>query len=213
MTFLPLDDRNVVGVEGPKPQLGPLCAHPFCNRPWEEKHHLWRRSFLAGAFDWVRLPDGQVVCNVVGLCLIHHGMITVNDARITYVPQTGLLMWHSPGAEGRLDGQGDWHDVSSKGHDYSSHDSSICPTCHQRVKPKIENKPEERKPRGSWSITVPKDVREDGADVLDSLLENARISLDLAGISYGPERKVRYYVLAASLGLFVQHFEELMSDG
>jgi hypothetical protein len=60
---------------------------------------------------------------------------------------------------------------------------------------------------------VPKDERENGADVLDTLLEEARKSMAQAGLAYGDEDNARYFVLSAVLGLFVQHAREVMADG
>ena len=57
---------------------------------------------------------------------------------------------------------------------------------------------------------MPNDAREVGADVLDTLLESARLILDDHGISYGEDRGVRYFVLSTSLGLFVAHAEDVL---
>jgi len=85
MTHLPLEDRNVVGTAGPRYEPKNVCAHPFCNETTGlEKHHLWRRSFLGGGFNWVVLPDGKHVGNVVKLCLKHHQEITENKKSIVW---------------------------------------------------------------------------------------------------------------------------------
>lgn len=106
MTRLPLDDRNVVGHPGPR-YLPPMrCARPFCDvraeqgAPGLELHHIWRRSFLGGGFNWAKLPDGKVVGNVVYLCREHHREITENQASIQwntleFVWDTGASVRHA----------------------------------------------------------------------------------------------------------------------
>ena len=68
------------------------------------------------------------------------------------------------------------------------------------------------RPRRTWSITVPKDQREDGADILDGLLEASREQMATLGLPYGEQNSVRYFVLSAALALFVQHADQLMGD-
>lgn len=53
---------------------GRACAVPDCTKTATDGHHLWRRSFLIGAYDWVVIEElgGLVVANKVGLCHDHH---------------------------------------------------------------------------------------------------------------------------------------------
>jgi hypothetical protein len=84
-------------------------------------------------------------------------------------------------------------------------DPNICPSCKRPLPHAKLDKPHEAKrPRRTWSITVPVDERENGADVLDELLEASRDVMARAGLPYGEESSVRYFVLTAALGLFVQ---------
>ena len=73
-----------------------------------------------------------------------------------------------------------------------------CPTC-ERALPKPHTDAETRVRRG-WTIAVPVDERENGADVLDSLLDECR---KLFG--HDTNRKVRYYTVAQALALVVQN--------
>jgi hypothetical protein len=92
-------------------------------------------------------------------------------------------------------------------------EQEICPKCGRKMpKPKIENPEEPKKLRATWAIAVPLEERENGADVLDELLEGARDKLDNVGISYSDSSKAKFHVLAASLGLFVQHFDSITGD-
>ena len=71
---------------------------------------------------------------------------------------------------------------------------------------------EERRARRTWSVTVPKDEREDGAQTLDVLLDAARHEMAKAGLPYGENEAVKFFVLSAALGLFVSHAEEVLGQ-
>jgi len=94
-----------------------------------------------------------------------------------------------------------------------THDPMVCPSCKRPLpQAKVNRPPEPKRPRRTWSVTVPKDEREDGAELLDGLLEQSREAMGRLGLPYGEENSVKYFVLAASLGLFVLHADELMGD-
>lgn len=219
MSLLPHPNRNVKGLAGdewPQIPVGPLCCAPGCSKFADHPHHLWRRSALGGPFPWVRLWDGRTVQNVVGICWRHHNRITDDLDRITLEEDGSFvyrderntvlgpvkpqpMMLNVGGAVSVLEPPGT---------------PGVCPTCNTRLKAPQDDTGE-REPsrnRSSWTVTVPKDEREDGAEALDILLESARMVMDDRGLSYGPERKVRYYVLATALGLFVQHADFLVSE-
>lgn len=86
MTHLPLINRNVWGAPGPRYRPEYVCSHPFCNQRRDlELHHLWPRSFLRNQpRDWVKLPDGKVIGNLVWLCAPHHILISENKTRIFF---------------------------------------------------------------------------------------------------------------------------------
>lgn len=80
-----------------------------------------------------------------------------------------------------------------------------CPTCERSLpKPRMTDEPRERK---SWTIAVPVDERENGAEVLDTLLTECRT---LFGHDTNP--KVRYYTVAQALALVVQNSTQLAAD-
>jgi hypothetical protein len=74
-----------------------------------------------------------------------------------------------------------------------------CALCHRKLPIKKE-KPEKERKRTTWSIRVPKDHLEDGAEILDSLLEECR---DILGRDWN--EKTKYYTLVESLALLLQH--------
>lgn len=56
--------------------LPPVCQHPQCDVTHQlDRHHVVRRSELAGPRRWVAI-DGLVVPNVVHLCWQHHLDVT-----------------------------------------------------------------------------------------------------------------------------------------
>lgn len=199
------------GPEWPDYKVGPICAVQGCSRLTDHAHHIVRRSFMAGPYSWVRLgdSDGTIVGNLMPLCWQHHQQVTENRARVVWDESSHEFYWQGehestdllqpPKIETVREGQ-----VEQKA------TISSCPTCGQKVRPKFEHRHEEKRPRKTWTITVPNDAREVGADVLDTLLESARLILDERGISYGEDRGVRYFVLSTSLGLFVAHAEEVL---
>lgn len=212
MTKLPADTWTVVGVEGPPFKVGPYCNAPGCHRVAEHAHHIWRRSFLGGDYKWVEIDGEEVVANLTALCAKHHQLITENVAEIEW---DGKLFWwvnegertfplsqQPPSFEALLDGKQD--QPSSR---------LICSECGRPLpKPKIETPPEETKPRATWAVSVPVDERENGYQVLEELLEGCREKLDTHGLHYDHGHKVKYYPLATTLALFLQHADTILAD-
>lgn len=90
-------------------------------------------------------------------------------------------------------------------------DQRTCPTCKRAIpKPKVETPPEEKKPRKTWSVAVPITEQENGAEVLDELIEAARDELARAGLPYGDSASAKYYVLSTAMALFVTHAPEML---
>jgi len=225
LTKLPSEDWNVIGIDGPPYPLSRMCSHPTCLDYGSEHHHIWRRSFLGGTYSWVMLPDGTMIGNVLMLCNEHHRQVTENEVQIGW--EEDCFFWVADSQELMMLSFQPPHvrpEYENLHHDESTFETAgektepvldnECPVCRQPLpRPKIQSeKREQKRPRRSWTITVPKDRREDGADTLDTLLEEARLEMDRAGLGYGPERNVRYFVLATVLGLFVQHSRELLGD-
>lgn len=214
MTLLPLENRDVRGLEGPEfppYKVGPVCSAPGCSRFVDDAHHLWRRSALAGAFHWVELPDHVIVGNVVGLCRDHHDLVTANDAWIRWID--GKFFWcRANGREvAHLYPQPPIHGAPI----LDDHEqqivgpaaTAVCPGC-KRPLPKKDGKKEGARRRKTWVVTVPADAQEDGALVLDTLLEECR-----ALFSHGEETNLRYFTLVQALALVVQNGQTLVSDG
>ena len=80
-----------------------------------------------------------------------------------------------------------------------------CPTC-DRALPK-PHRDEEEKVRKGWTIAVPVAELENGAEVLDSLLEECR---HLFG--HDEHKKVKYYTLSQALALVVQNGHKMAAE-
>lgn len=217
MTKLPHDNRDVQPLKGeqyPDYRVNQTCAVPGCGGAAMELHHIWRRSYLAGPYSWVRLWDGTEVGNLVGLCHDHHADVTENRAHIEWRERDGCftysdlfmaavpLTWQPPHQHLNMLMPSEGSSPNEVGQTDSS---ERCPTCGRRPpKPKVETPPEQKKIRRTWALTVPVDEREDGADVLDGLIEAARQKIaDDGGPEYGDGRKQVYYVLTTALSAYL----------
>lgn len=240
MTRFPTETRQVEGVLDAtlgKLEVGAMCAAPGCSHTAEPGgHHLFSRALMGGAFDWVRLPGGYIVGNKVPLCMDHHHLITVNKRKIVY--DDAAFWWEddpnyaepvklkfqppliSPEPEltqeSYMNEDEARHNVTEPVVEEHHHEEpverAICPTCERPMpKPKIESDEEAPRLRKTWAVAVPADNQEDGADVLDELLEGIREKFESAGLSYGEGKKVKYFVLATALGLFLTNSDAILS--
>jgi len=183
VTLPPLPSTAVVGVVGKPYKVGGKCAVPGCESQVDHGHHIFRRSALAGAFFWVRLPDGQVVGNLTGLCWRHHEGITGKRWGHSHWIQwrNGEYLWGTIrlGVEvpnwdtdfipvGPLDPQPPAPDLLDAPQPTERSEPDRCPECGQQKRrsgsPAISTPGAPRR-RKSWIVKVPDD-HEDGADVL-----------------------------------------------
>lgn len=209
MTRLPHDNWRVEKADGPKYKVGPNCCVPGCSRYADHAHHLWRRSFTGGPTDWLKLWDGRVVQNLVPLCFEHHDDITVNRAVIRMDDEAGFV-WGRPSPVGFLDPQPRFLDELAVAHPEPAGQlvEEVCTSCGApKRRPRVQLPPGERRPRKSWTISVPVDERENGADVLDTLLEECAKLL-----GRHEHASWRYFTLVETLALVVQNGAKLMDE-
>lgn len=220
MTKVPFLQRHKVRPAEGDPYLAfpSVCSNPWCGNQAVDRHHLVRRSELGGAHDWVEY-DGVKIGNICGLCRACHGDVTDNRVWIRW-NELGYFEWDTQlgyinVANGSLAKKLDPHPPVGDTPDMSGGympppQPDVCPECKRPHRKKTAD--EQVRNRKSWTIHVPVDERENGADVLDTLLEEARKMMAEAGLAYGDEDKARYFVLTAALGLFVQHGQVVMGD-
>lgn len=207
MTKLPHESWNVVGVDGPDYEVNKLrCANPFCERFPDHAHHLWRRSFIIGDVAWVELGflDPPVtVQNKTGLCFACHDEVTQDVAAIEW--QDGQFVWVQEGwAATPLDpqpGRLGVVDVNLTLDPHGDHGSDeVCPTCKRSRRKRVALPPGEKRKRKSWTVKVPDDA-EDGADVLDTLVEEIADNWNMQYES----ATGRYHVLVPALYAVIQN--------
>jgi hypothetical protein len=211
MSLAPLIHPEIRGVEGKRAEQNRVCAAPGCVSMSQHGHHLWARSYLRGQpTEWVHLPSGLVVSNVIGLCVRHHNEVTGDvgghKAHIKLAPGNTFLwlemrdglfvnkgeLFPQPmraGGEENLESQ-----VTAAHAHVDLAEGERCGSCGYQ-KP-VKRPPGPKRARKTWGCIVPDDD-EDGADVLDTHVEQIAAYLGLSteeGI-----RSVRYHVVEKAL--------------
>ena len=220
MTLAPLVIPEIRGVAGKPAELSKWCVAPGCLSVAQQRHHLWPKSYLRGQpFEWVEV-GGKILANSVGLCVLHHGQVTGeiggHTAKIVYDVELELFEWHT---RGTADEYQPWTIV---GHLKNQklvepqpeaarvrREEGLCPTCgraHPRERTTTNGLPK-RKAK-TWSVLVPDDA-ENGADVLDTLVEDLAV---LMGLEVSSTRLLRYHVLAPTLIWVTMHKAEFVAD-
>lgn len=190
-----------------------------------EDHHLWRRSFGKDFREawWVELEDGTVVPNRVALCNATHREVTENRARIEYREEDGLFVYvetardlskittvlspqPGPPMQQTIDGREEpW-----QAHAHTNEEP--CSKCKgtgkvPKPEPKSEHEQAPPRPKTTWSVRVPKDEREDGYEVIDTLVEDSVEKLKEANLLKSVNRGANYYALVYVLAFFAQNFK------
>jgi hypothetical protein len=172
---------------------------------------MWPRSYLRGQpTEWVALPSGLIISNVIGLCVRHHNDVTgaigghkacirleLGDQMVWLHKSITTGGWVNEGpilpqptrANGNLESQ-----VHAKEAHVHLEEGERCESCGYQ-KP-VKRAPGPKRQRKTWAALVPDDS-EDGAEVLDTHVEQIAAYLGLStddGI-----RSVRYYVVEKAL--------------
>jgi hypothetical protein len=225
MTLLPIDDWSVKGVDGDTYKVGPYCAAPGCKKPVDHKHHLWRRSYLAGNFWWVKVPFQNAeafglttIRNVVGLCWRHHEDVTGQGgghaAWIRWDPQRQNFHWLERTPDDKFISIGTFSLPAAPPADAApsspeGREAERCPTCGKRQgHPHPEHEPGPKRPAKSWTIKVPADD-EDGAVILNELVEGCA---EIFGHDEYTSRLKRYYTVVQALSVVLQNRERIAAE-
>jgi hypothetical protein len=210
VTLAVFPTQNVEGVVGKPYKVGPRCSAPNCDREAAHGHHIWSRSASGkkGGYYWVKAPDGKVLGNLTGLCWSCHAQVEGQERAghsrwIQY--RDGIFVWGMvrPTAEhpnyltdfieiGPLDPQPPAPDLLDVSQPDAESEPDRCAHCGQRkrrVGLPAGSTPGAPRRRKSWIVKVPDD-HEDGADVLDTLVDDLA---PLLGID--PTASGRYHVL------------------
>lgn len=205
---------EIQGLEGPKYTVGPKCANPDCGKFAEHAHHIVRRSQLGGDYAWVSIK-GHIVGNLTGLCPGCHDDITgqlgghkaairfLDDRQFYWCDVRDVNGHLTFPKRGLLQPQPPTPDTLAARAPGNHRESENCPFCGQTRRrssnPTSRMADGERRRRKTWTVRVPDEEQEHGAEVLDALVE------DLAPLlGVGTDRGGRYYVLVPVL-YYAQH--------
>ena len=221
MTLPALDRQIAFGVKGQTYTVGPRCSNPNCNKIAEHAHHILRRSFLAGAYDWVEI-DGWIVGNKTGLCFACHNDVTGDigghKTAIRIDTEHRVFQWclvaEANGEvnyifAGLLDPQPPTPETLSSERATGHPESEACPLCGHKERARRADIPvsTRRRARKSWTVLVPDDDEEHGAAVLDALVESLAPLVPNADTS----RTGRYYVLVPVMTYAVMESERFVT--
>lgn len=228
MTRLPHENWQVDPFAGPRYKVAPECAVTYCRNYADHAHHLWRRSHLGKDAAWVILWNDRVVGNLVPLCFMHHQLITENLAWIEYDAETHLFHWatkdgdnfhrqealsYQPPVGGEIATASRSRETTE---DDLTADQEVCTACGSRRRRRqpasgdAGAQPAARRPRASWSISVPSDERERGADVLDELCEGV---MEAFGREHHTSGIARYFAVVEAFTFVIQHRHLLVEEG
>ena len=205
MTALkPIEGRSVRGVAAYKYPLNKLCAHPECYEPTMDAHHIFPRSLIGNQSWFVQVQDSSlpekatrtwIIPHVIGMCRMHHDDVEQHRAWIKL--EENLFVWY------------DRHIPE----DYIAHrDPTLVE--YEKLGPldpqpalavKASKKPRRKAksgPRPRWTIAVPKDQQEDGAELLDAAVEQIEKLL-----GHDPPRS-KYYSLIDGLNFGIMWLED-----
>jgi hypothetical protein len=160
----------------------------------------------------VRLPNGEAVRNVIGLCWQHHEMVTGrpggHQAWVKWIPDSHEFEWLERDA---IDNE--WKQIGTlslpapteaapNGTPGREAERPRCPVCGHIIREPHdhEHEPGPKRPRASWTVKVPAD-HEDGAAVLDELVEGVA---DLMGAGEWGTWK-RYHAVVSALAFTLQN--------
>jgi hypothetical protein len=202
-----VDHDRLQGLDGPKYKVGPHCCNPSCASWAADPHHMVSRKALGGPFNWVEI-DGTIYQNLVGVCRSCHddltGRVGGHSAAIRLLD--GVFWWcllsSNAGLELRyhptfpIEPQPSTPETLVERAPDNPLESETCPKCGQRRRRTPSNAGMRRGVRRrTWTVKVPDEEVERGADVLDALLEGiAPLVPNGDATTTG-----RYYVLAAAL--------------
>jgi hypothetical protein len=222
VSLAPLIDPAIRGVEGKRHEVSQHCCVPGCISLSQHGHHMWARSFLRGQpTEWVALPSGRIVSNVVGLCIRHHNQVTGDvgghQAMIRCEPDESFIWLTAQDGgwinEGALNPQPYFQQEEEKPKTRKQahlhlDPGQTCGSCGYTAPRKRPSASPKRKTR-EWNVKVPDDA-EIGADVLDEWIEGIARKTGLEGdISIG---LLRYHALCLAMAWHLANEEMFIAD-
>jgi hypothetical protein len=221
VSLAPLVHPAIRGVEGKRHPVAQVCVAPGCISLSQEGHHMWSRGALRGEpTEWVRLPSGRVVSNVVGVCRRHHGMLTGgiggHMAAIQLEPDETFI-WLEPIAGGWMNiGQlfpQPFSETPVEPHteEAPAHNDlavgQTCESCGYTRPAKRDALP--KRPTKTYTMVVPDDA-EIGGEVIDEWVEQLAVILGFGDDV--TQRLVRYHTITAALAWVMMNRQQFIED-
>src|SRR4029450_807126 len=215
MTLAPVVNPTVRGVPGKPGILGFWCMAPGCDKPAQQRHHYWPKSFLRGQpYEWVTV-DGILIQNSCGLCIAAHHEETGpgggDQAHVRWNSGLQILEgWEKDHNEewiclGPMKDQ-DTPLIHETEASVERKKEDLCPSWGSPSRKKASALPKRKtKP---WAVKVPDDA-EDGAAVLDEYVDDLSVALGFGDESKGVRR---FHVLANVLLWVTQMKPEFLAD-
>jgi transposase len=192
---------NLRPVSGPEYRVSGWCSVPGCKRTSDSAHHIVRRSQVKTT-DWVEI-EGKVYANRTGLCFRCHDKINTGRNAIRLIE--GEFIWCEVISlgNGRVEFKTIWplapqpptlESLAQRASGQDDSGSETCPTCGQTKRRQARSSGGPRRHRKSWTVKVPADAEEDGAEVLDTLVDDLAPLLNVE-----PDAGGRYWVIVPAL--------------
>ena len=217
----PVEERNRMRARVLDPpakyayKVGPYCANPNCKGEVSAAHHIASRAVLSGAYDWIEI-DGVIVGNKTGLCYDCHGLIHAEKAAIRWIE--GAFWWclvtgskatrnRAEHPAGPLSYQPPTPDtLAEREAGTPAVESEHCPACGQLKRRRLPSSTPGRRRRKTWIVKVPNMHDEDGAEVLDSMIENLALLVPRGDAGLAG----RYYILVLALAYTTMHADNFV---
>jgi hypothetical protein len=223
VTLAPEVHPAIRGVAGKPVERNTTCAAPGCISMSQDGHHMWPRSYLQGQpYDWVKLPSGKVVSNVIGLCRRHHDDVTspIGGHRAQIKLLGDEFIWLDLTNEGMAVDMGPLFpqpsvkaaevvappEVATRHGHVDLSEGQTCESCGY-TRPR-KTKMEPARAVASWTALVPNDS-EIGTEILDEWVDQLAVML---GFGDEPRRLTRYHVLSASLAWVMMNRQAFLGD-
>jgi len=174
--------------------------------------------------EWVSLPSGRVVSNVIGLCRRHHNEVTGgpggHKAMIQLAPEERFI-WLTPDGNGWVhhgllfpqpfsETPVDRPSVKKKAHSHPDLEpGETCQSCGYTRPLGKKSEPGPKRRAKSYTMRVPDDT-EIGSDVLDDWVSQFATIL---GFGEDAQKSLtRYHVFTVVLAWAMQHRQEFIKD-
>lgn len=221
MSLAPMVHPAIRGVEGKRHPVSTHCVVPGCISLAQHAHHLWPRSYLRGQpTEWVSLPSGRIVSNLVGLCVRHHNQVTGEiggHKAMIKLEDDETFIWLDKQEDGWLwagainpqpfsSSPEEAPKVTRKQAHLHLDPGQTCGSCGYTMPRK--QKPGPKRKVSSWAVKVPDDG-EIGAEVLDEWIEAIARRAGLAGdVGVG---LTRYHALCLMMGYYYQTEDDFLA--